>query len=67
LEFVVPHNTWFGAELIDLGYALVSCTLAPAWRKTDSFLVTQEQSDLLKKKFPDHVKVIKHLLPPQIN
>lgn len=56
-----PHNHWFGAELVGPGYALSSCSLAPAWDKSDSFLPTPEQIEMLKIKFPEQVEIINKL------
>jgi len=58
---VAPHNHWFGAELLGPGYALASCSLAPAWDKSDSFLPTAEQIEKLKRKFPEQLEIINKL------
>nr|WP_315202225.1 cupin domain-containing protein [uncultured Flavobacterium sp.] len=58
---VAPHNHWFGAELLGPGYALSSCSLAPAWDKSDSFLPTAEQIEILKQKFPEQLEIINKL------
>lgn len=57
-----PHNHWFGAEVTGSGYALASCSLAPAWDKSDSFLPTAEQIEELKRKFPEQIEIINRLL-----
>lgn len=56
-----PHNHWFGAEVTGSGYALASCSLAPAWDKSDSFLPTAEQIETLKRKFPEQLEIINRL------
>lgn len=55
---VAEHSRWFGAELLGPGYVLVSCSLAPAWDKKDSFLPSPEQIETLKDIFPDQVTII---------
>lgn len=62
LQGIAPHNHWFGAELLGPGYALSSCSLAPAWDKRDSFLPAPEQIDKLKRKFPEQLEIINKLL-----
>lgn len=61
LQGIAPHNQWFGAELIGTGYALASCSLAPAWDKRDSFLPDTEQIDKLKERFPEQLEIINRL------
>ena len=55
---VVPHDTWFGAELLGPGYALVSCSLAPGYDKRDSNNPTFEQIAGLKRDFPDQAGIV---------
>lgn len=62
LQGIAAHNHWFGAELLGPGYALASCSLAPAWDKRDSFLPTPEQIETLKRKFPEQLEIINKLL-----
>lgn len=56
-----PHNHWFGAEVMGSGYALASCSLAPAWDKEDSFLPDSEKIEELKRKFPEQAAIISRL------
>ncbi|MCB2377339.1 cupin domain-containing protein [Hymenobacter sp. BT635] len=58
---VAPHGQWFGAELLGPGYALVSCSLAPAWNKTDSGKPTPEQIEALKDSFPEQAAILELL------
>ncbi|MDB5267919.1 MAG: hypothetical protein JWP58_959 [Hymenobacter sp.] len=60
-QAVAPHSQWFGAELLGPGYALVSCSLAPAWSKEDSGLPTAEQVERLKDAFPEQAAIIELL------
>jgi predicted cupin superfamily sugar epimerase len=55
---MAPHNHWFGAELLGPGYALVSCSLSPAWDKRDTSLPTPEQVEALKVTFPEQLAII---------
>jgi len=61
LQGVAPHNHWFGAELLGPGYVLVSCSLAPAWDKRDTFAPTPEQIESLQNAFPEQVETINAL------
>lgn len=56
-----PHSTWFGAEVRDPGYALVSCSLAPGWAPTDSSQPGPEAVADLKRRFPDRADLIQRL------
>ena len=59
LQGVVPAGAWFGAELIDPdGYALVGCTVAPAFEFSKFELA---QYDHLVKDYPMHQALIKRL------
>ena len=60
-QAVAPHSQWFGAELLGPGYALVSCSLAPAWSKKDSGKPTTEQIEQLKDVFPEQAAIIELL------
>jgi uncharacterized protein len=55
---IAPHNHWFGAELLGPNYALVSCSLAPAWDKRDVFIPTVEQIKALKIACPEQIAII---------
>lgn len=61
LQAVAPHNHWFGAELLSPGYALVSCSLAPAWDKRDSAVPSSQQFEILMQSFPEQIGVIDSL------
>ena len=63
LQVVVPHNHWFGAEVVEGGsFSLCSCSLAPAWDERDSFLPKPSNIAKLKKElkklYPDRAKLI---------
>ncbi|RTY88509.1 cupin domain-containing protein [Flavobacterium sp. GT3R68] len=58
LQAIAPHSHWFGAELLGPGYALSSCSLAPAWDKRDSFTPSIEQIEALKGAFPKQAAII---------
>jgi len=58
LNGVVPHNVWFGAELIGPDYGLVSCSLSPGFDPRDSFLPSADDIINLKKEFPSNVDII---------
>jgi predicted cupin superfamily sugar epimerase len=57
-EGVAPHSHWFGAELLGPGYALISCSLAPAWNKADASKPTADQIASLQDIFPDQAAII---------
>lgn len=61
LQYAVPHNTWFGAELLDRGFALVGCSLSPSWDQRDSLSPTTEVVAALKKQFPAQGAIIERL------
>jgi predicted cupin superfamily sugar epimerase len=62
LEAVVPHNSWFGAEVMgDVGYALAGCSLAPGYNPKDSIKPTPEDITALKLAFPEQIAVIDRL------
>lgn len=63
LQASVGHNQWFGAELLGPGYALVSCSLAPAWDKRDSFSPSKDVVAELKTQFPEQSDVLEKLSP----
>jgi predicted cupin superfamily sugar epimerase len=55
-QFVIPHNTWFAAELTDKNsFALVGCTVSPGFDFKDFELA--KRNDLLNK-YPSHKKII---------
>lgn len=61
LQGVARHSHWFGAELLGPGYALVSCSLAPAWSPQDSHLPSPAEIDELKSRFPAQTALIDRL------
>lgn len=61
LQGRAPHSQWFGAELLGPGYALVSCSLAPAWAPADPARPTAAQVEALKDAFPDQAAIIARL------
>ncbi|UJP08212.1 MAG: cupin domain-containing protein [Nitrosomonas sp.] len=61
LQSVVPHNTWFGAEILEGGYGLYGCSLAPGWDARDSFMPTPQQVTALKRRFPEKIEIITRL------
>lgn len=61
LQCVVPHNTWFGAELVDRGFALASCSLSPSWTSNDSILPDDATLEKLREEFPEQRDIIQRL------
>jgi predicted cupin superfamily sugar epimerase len=59
-QAIVPAGAWFGARLEqeEIGYALVSCTVAPGFDFADFELGEQEA---LLDRFPQHERVIREL------
>lgn len=58
-QFTVPGNHWFGAVSNgDLGYSLVSCTVAPGFEFNDFTLASRTE---LIKRFPQHSELITSL------
>lgn len=62
LQGIVPHNCWFGAELLGPGYILTSCSLAPGWDEQDSIIPSSKDIDNLKNHFPDQSDLIDKLI-----
>jgi hypothetical protein len=55
-QVIVPANTWFAAKIKnEIGYSLVSCTVAPGFDFLDFELAKRE--DLIQQ-FPDHKSII---------
>lgn len=54
----LPHNQWFGAELLGPGYALVGCSLAPGWDKRDTTTPTAEQMETLETALPEQAATL---------
>ena len=65
LQGVAPHSQWFGAEVLGPGFALVSCSLAPAWRKEDASTPSPAQVSALKDSFPAQAAIIERLTAEQ--
>ncbi|MFM9433959.1 putative cupin superfamily sugar epimerase [Janthinobacterium sp. CG_23.3] len=61
---VARGQQWFGAELLGPGYALVSCSLAPAWDKRDSSRPSAAQISALQAQFPAQAAIIARLGSP---
>eukprot|EP01033_Poteriospumella_lacustris_P012035 gene12035-8594_t len=61
LQFSVPHNTWFGGLVDGEGYALASCSLAPGWEPSDSFLADAKQVASLQAQFPAQAALLASL------
>lgn len=58
-QFVIPHGTWFAAEAnISTDYALIGCTVVPAFEYHDFELASAVE---LEKLFPQHAKLINRL------
>ena len=59
LQAIIPSGVWFGARIKDqVGYALVSCTVAPGFDFKDFELGKKKE---LIKLFPQHIKIIEEL------
>ncbi len=61
LQYSVPHNVWFGAEVIEIGYSLCSCCLSPGWDLPDSATPSEEEKSMLTNIFPDQATMIDKL------
>ncbi|RSK43175.1 cupin domain-containing protein [Hymenobacter rigui] len=61
LHGVARHGQWFGAELLGSGYALVSCSLAPAWTASDSHQPSPVAIEALTTRFPQQSTIIDRL------
>ena len=58
---VAPHSTWFGAELLEATYALVTCSLSPGYDPADSFVPTTGDLHRLTTTFPEHTDLLARL------
>ncbi len=61
LQYTVPHNVWFGAEVLEIGYSLCSCCLSPGWDLPDSATPSEEEKTILANIFPDQATMIDKL------
>ncbi|MBY0240464.1 MAG: cupin domain-containing protein [Burkholderiaceae bacterium] len=61
LQAVAPHGSWFGGEILEGGYGLFGCSLAPGWEAADPALPTAQQLARLKADFPAQAEVISRL------
>jgi hypothetical protein len=61
LQANAPHGCWFGAELVAPGYALASCSLAPAWDSRDSKVPSHDDLAALERRFPEQSAILEHL------
>ncbi|GAB2940934.1 hypothetical protein GCM10027048_01680 [Hymenobacter coalescens] len=60
-QAVIPAGTWFGARLLGgVGYALVSCTVAPGFDFADFELATRAE---LTRQFPAQRELIETFTP----
>jgi len=56
LQFLVPHNCWFGARVAQTdGHSLVSCSLGPGFEFADFELGNQDE---LLQEYPQHESLI---------
>ena len=55
---VVPEGCWFASRVVEEGFALVGCTVAPGFDFTDFELADRSR---LIKAFPEHEKIIVEL------
>ncbi len=56
---IIPHNTWFAAELINKNsYALIGCTVSPGFSFEDFEL--GKESELIRQ-YPDHAELVRML------
>ncbi|MFB6356049.1 MAG: cupin domain-containing protein [bacterium] len=56
-QVLIPSGNWFGAT-VDTGFSLVGCTVTPSFHFDDFELADEDE---LKKKFPEHKKIIDRL------
>jgi uncharacterized protein len=66
LQFAVPHNVWFGAEVVvgsegGAEFSLCSCVLSPAWDLPDSTIPSAEQQAELLSVFPHDEDTLQRL------
>ncbi|GAB2865069.1 hypothetical protein GCM10027277_37450 [Pseudoduganella ginsengisoli] len=66
LQAVAPHGSWFGGEILEGGYGLFGCSLAPGWAPADSLRPTVQQLAQLKAQFPQQADVIGRLSTPAL-
>lgn len=55
-QALIPANHWFAAQVVNEGYVLVGCTVAPGFEFEDFELA--ERADLIQL-FPQHEELIK--------
>jgi len=60
---LVPKDTWFASRVVQEGFALVGCTVAPGFDFSDFKLA--DRFDLIKL-FPKHAKIITELTRQKI-
>ena len=61
-QAVAPHDTWFGAELLEPNsFVLVGTVLAPGWHQTDSKNPTADTKNKLIKLYPEQKEIIERL------
>ncbi len=58
LQGLVPSGRWFGAELVEPGYGLVGCTVAPGFDFADFELARRDE---LTARWPQHAELIARL------
>jgi predicted cupin superfamily sugar epimerase len=58
LQHYIPQNNWFGAEVIEGDYVLISCTVAPGFDFSD-FEIGNRNS--LIGEYPNHTEIINRL------
>ena len=55
LQVIIPHRTWFAAEVLTQGFILVGCTVSPGFEFEDFELADRQ---VLIKQFPKHANLI---------
>ena len=62
VQAVVPAKSWFGARLRPGGeWALMACSLAPAYSEADFSLPDAAEFDALLARFPSHKQILLEL------
>ncbi len=59
-QAVVPHGSWFAAEVLEGEFSLFGCTVAPGFEFEDLELADREE---LCARFPGHRELIERLTP----
>ncbi len=59
-QAVIPHGSWFAAEVLEGGFSLFGCTVSPGFAFEDLEL---GDGGVLLKQYPNHRRLIERLTP----